>query len=85
MDRINQQNISNFFVKKPTALSAPDYIDHLMDWIQNQIFDENIFPRDCSTSFPKVIPENNNLRGSITVQLTSCLFCLDSATLLLLN
>ena len=42
------------FGQKPTALSAPDYIDHLMDWIQNQIFDESIFPRDCSTSFPKV-------------------------------
>lgn len=38
--------------KKPKALSAPDYIDHLMDWIQNQIFDETLFPRDCSTNFP---------------------------------
>ena len=30
-------------------------------------------------------PENTNLRGAITVQLTSCLFCSDSATLYLLN
>ena len=29
--------------------------------------------------------ENTNLRGSIPVRLTSCLFCLDSATLLMLN
>ena len=29
--------------------------------------------------------DNTNLRGSITVRLTSCLFCLDSAALLLLN
>ena len=42
-----------FILQKPTALSAPDYIDHLMDWIQSQIFDETIFPRDCSTEFPK--------------------------------
>ena len=31
------------------------------------------------------LPENTNLRGSITVWLTSCLFCLDSAALLMLN
>ena len=30
-------------------------------------------------------PENANLRGRITVQLTSCLFCLDSAALLMCN
>ena len=30
-------------------------------------------------------PENTNLRGSITVRLTSCLFCLDSAALLMLS
>ena len=30
-------------------------------------------------------PENTNLRGSITVCLTSCLFCLDSAALFMLN
>ena len=40
-------------LQKPTALSAPDYIDHLMEWIQNQIFDEAIFPRDTSVEFPK--------------------------------
>ena len=42
-----------FSLQRPTALSAPDYIDHLMDWVQNQIFDETIFPRDCSSEFPK--------------------------------
>ena len=30
-------------------------------------------------------PENTKLRGSITVLLTSCLFCLDSAALPMLN
>ena len=29
--------------------------------------------------------ENSNLKGSITVQLILCLFCLDSAALLMLN
>ena len=31
------------------------------------------------------LPEDTNLRGSITVQLSSCLFCLDSVALLMLN
>ena len=30
-------------------------------------------------------PENTNLRGSITVPLTSCLFCLDSTALLMFS
>ena len=32
-----------------------------------------------------IMAEKTNLRGSITVRLTSCLFCLDSAALLMLN
>ena len=46
-------HLKYFSLQRPTALSAPEYIDHLMDWVQNQIFDETIFPRDCSTEFPK--------------------------------
>ena len=34
---------------------------------------------------PYVYTENYNLRGSITLRLTSCLFCLDSAALRMLN
>jgi Mob1/phocein family. len=30
--------------KKPTALPAPQYIALLMDWIEGQINDENLFP-----------------------------------------
>ena len=33
----------------------------------------------CSISLGTLWPENTNWRGGITVQLTSCLFCLDSA------
>ena len=35
--------------------------------------------------FTKVTAENTHHKGSITVHLTSCLFSLDSATLLMLN
>ncbi|CAG8671796.1 7222_t:CDS:2 [Dentiscutata erythropus] len=30
--------------KKPTKLSAPEYVDHLMEWVQQQLDDESIFP-----------------------------------------
>ena len=30
--------------KKPTALPAPQYISLLMEWVESQINDENIFP-----------------------------------------
>ena len=39
--------------KKPTKLSAPDYIGELMDWIEALINDENIFPIDAGIPFPK--------------------------------
>uniref|UniRef100_A0AAX7TH23 MOB kinase activator 3A n=1 Tax=Astatotilapia calliptera TaxID=8154 RepID=A0AAX7TH23_ASTCA len=39
--------------KKPTALSAPKYMSLLMDWIEVQINNENIFPTNVGTPFPK--------------------------------
>ena len=30
--------------KRPTALPAPKYISLLMDWVESQINDANIFP-----------------------------------------
>jgi len=30
--------------KKPTQLPAPQYVSLLMDWIEAQINDENLFP-----------------------------------------
>lgn len=40
-------------LQKPTALSAADYYYCLMEWVQNQIRDETIFPADESVEFPK--------------------------------
>ena len=37
----------------PTALSAPRYYDLLMEWVQNQIYDETIFPPDDRREFPR--------------------------------
>ena len=39
--------------KKPTHLSAPEYIGLLMDWIEKQINDESVFPVSMGTPFPK--------------------------------
>ena len=30
-----------------------DYHDRLFDWIQEQIFDESLFPRDTDVAFPR--------------------------------
>ncbi|KAH8410661.1 hypothetical protein KR009_011105 [Drosophila setifemur] len=39
--------------KKPTALSAQKYIEHLMDWIETQINNESVFPVSTDVPFPK--------------------------------
>jgi MOB kinase activator 1 len=30
--------------KRPTKLPAPEYVDALMNWAQNLLDDENVFP-----------------------------------------
>ena len=40
-------------VKEPQKLSAPDYIDALMTWVEEQLNDQAIFPLDVGQSFPK--------------------------------
>ncbi|KAJ5076075.1 mob kinase activator 1a [Anaeramoeba ignava] len=40
-------------IKKPQRLSAPDYIDRLMNWIQDLLDNENVFPSKMGYSFPK--------------------------------
>ena len=39
--------------KKPIKLPAPEYIGLLMDWIEGQINDENLFPVTTDIPFPK--------------------------------
>jgi MOB kinase activator 1 len=40
-------------VKKPIELSAPEYIEHMFEWIFEQMSDPAIFPPDDETKFPK--------------------------------
>lgn len=39
--------------KKPTEVSAPEYVELLMAWVEAQINDEQIFPLQLGTPFPK--------------------------------
>lgn len=39
-------------VKKPTRLSAPEYINNLFDWIESQMDDARIFPQQYGIPFP---------------------------------
>ena len=40
-------------VKKPIKVSAPEYIELLMSWVESNLNDENIFPLQLGTPFPK--------------------------------
>jgi MOB kinase activator 1 len=40
-------------IKKPISVSAPEYADYLMTWVQNILEDETIFPTNDDTPFPK--------------------------------
>lgn len=35
--------------KKPTKLPAPEYVDALMNWAQNILDDESVFPNKIGT------------------------------------
>eukprot|EP00462_Mataza_sp_D1_P013973 CAMPEP_0175167410 /NCGR_PEP_ID=MMETSP0087-20121206/28333_1 /TAXON_ID=136419 /ORGANISM="Unknown Unknown, Strain D1" /LENGTH=180 /DNA_ID=CAMNT_0016457309 /DNA_START=335 /DNA_END=878 /DNA_ORIENTATION=- len=40
-------------IKKPIKVSAPEYADLLMQWVESQLNDESIFPVEYGTPFPK--------------------------------
>ncbi|KAE8796129.1 MOB kinase activator-like 1A [Hordeum vulgare] len=41
-------------IKKPIEVSAPKYVEYLMDWIEVQLDDESIFPQKIGrTTFPQ--------------------------------
>jgi MOB kinase activator 1 len=36
-------------IKKPIEVSAPKYVEYLMDWIEVQLDDESLFPQKLGT------------------------------------
>uniref|UniRef100_A0A7N0UNI1 MOB kinase activator-like 1A n=1 Tax=Kalanchoe fedtschenkoi TaxID=63787 RepID=A0A7N0UNI1_KALFE len=39
-------------IKKPIEVSAPKYVEYLMEWIETQLDDETIFPQRIGAPFP---------------------------------
>ncbi|KAK6152006.1 hypothetical protein DH2020_014641 [Rehmannia glutinosa] len=39
-------------IKRPIEVSAPKYVEYLMDWIEAQLDDESIFPQKLGVLFP---------------------------------
>lgn len=48
------QDSSSTKYRRSTRLSAPDYIECLLNWAQRQIDDEQLFPVDAQAPFPPV-------------------------------
>ncbi|KAL2698185.1 hypothetical protein AAEP93_010895 [Penicillium crustosum] len=48
------QDSENF--KRPTKMSAPEYIEHLMAWVQSNVDNEQMFPSRIGVPFPKTFP-----------------------------
>ncbi|KAF2808746.1 maintenance of ploidy protein MOB2 [Mytilinidion resinicola] len=48
------QDTENF--KRPTKMAAPEYIEHLMAWVQSNIDNEQMFPSRIGVAFPKTFP-----------------------------
>jgi MOB kinase activator 1 len=40
-------------VKTPLKVSASEYIDYLMTWVENQLNNEHLFPTSIGVLFPK--------------------------------
>jgi len=40
-------------IKKAIKVSAPEYVDYLITWVQNQLDDETLFPSKMGVPFPK--------------------------------
>jgi len=44
-------------IKKAIKCSAPEYVDYLMTWVQEQLDDEEIFPSKVGVPFPRTFPD----------------------------
>ena len=43
-------------IKTPLKVSASEYIDYLMTWVENQLNNDTLFPCEKGVSFPKNFP-----------------------------
>ncbi|OAY76754.1 MOB kinase activator-like 1A [Ananas comosus] len=52
LDRFEYRWADGVQIKKPIEVSAPKYVEYLMDWIEAQLDDESLFPQKLGTPFP---------------------------------
>jgi MOB kinase activator 1 len=50
------QDTNSALYRRPTKMSAPEYVDCLMNWAQSQLDDEELFPSKVGVPFPKNFP-----------------------------
>lgn len=50
VDRFEYRWADGVQIKKPIEVSAPKYVEYLMDWIEAQLDDESIFPQKLGTA-----------------------------------
>ncbi|SAM84170.1 probable MOB1 protein [Ustilago bromivora] len=50
------QDANSALYRRPTKMSAPEYVDCLMNWAQSQLDDEELFPSKVGVPFPKNFP-----------------------------
>ncbi len=46
------QDANSALYRRPTKMSAPEYVDCLMNWVQSQLDDESLFPSKVGVAFP---------------------------------
>ncbi|GKD17340.1 MOB kinase activator-like 1A protein [Tanacetum coccineum] len=52
-------------IKKPIVVSAPEYVDYLMEWIETQLDNESIFPQKLGAVH---FPSNFHKFGEYSIQ-----------------
>ncbi|KAL5995321.1 MOB kinase activator 1B [Asimina triloba] len=52
VDRYEYRWADGIQIKQPIEVSAPKYVDYLMDWIESLLDDEAIFPQRLGAAFP---------------------------------
>ncbi|ODQ65785.1 hypothetical protein NADFUDRAFT_82752 [Nadsonia fulvescens var. elongata DSM 6958] len=50
------QDSNSELYKRPTKMSAPAYIEHLMMWVQGYLDNETVFPNKLGAPFPRNFP-----------------------------
>ena len=82
MDRFEYRWEDGVQIKKPIEVSAPKYVEYLMDWIALQLDDETIFPQKLGIKSVFSSENGQNMKkkkNQRLLELTGFLSCSRSA------